>query len=160
MRTFVLLAACSIALTGVAGLGCAKKSKSNKSSPTSVSDPNFTKPVTANSVLEIGHQTLAGTKTVRKGESTVTDDAALAVFTAELHPKLKQYCAGGCHDVNQRPFASDAASLAYETAKGFMTVDPEDSQMIINIKAGHNGTNPAWAAEFSPAITKVAEAIE
>lgn len=159
MRVLILAVVCATSLT--AGLGCAKKKKKGDSSgSSSVIDPNFEKPISATSILNIGVQTLAGTKLVSKNDVSTVADPAMAVFEAEIYPKVRQYCAESCHNVNQLPFASDAVTLAFETAKPFMTVNPEDSQMIKNIKASHNGTNPAWAAEIGPAITKVAEALK
>lgn len=155
MRKILMLALCGASF--LAAPAC-KKKKSGGSAASEV-DPNFEKPVTASSVLELGSAQLAGTKIVSQNDVSATSDPALAVFAAELHPKLKQYCAAGCHDMNQRPFASDAISLAYEMAKPFMADNPDDSQMIKNIRASHNGTNPAWAAEVGAAIQKVAAAI-
>lgn len=158
-RTLAIVVAGTLALLGTAACSKKKKGGGDASAPAAVEDPNFAKPVSASSILEIGSQSLVASKTVRKNEMSTEADPALAVFEAELYPKVRQYCAAGCHDVNQRPFASDAVSLAYEIAKPFMTVNPDDSQMIINIKASHNGTDPAWAEEVGAAITKVAESM-
>lgn len=156
-RFMAIVVGLSVALGG--SWSCAKKKKKDSSTPAAIVDGNFEKPISAASTLEIGHALLAGTKLVTKNEIAAADDPALKVFEAELYPKLKLYCAAGCHDVNAKPFASDAVSLAFETAKPYMTDNVEDSQMIKNIKASHNGTKPEWAAIVGPSIQKVAEAI-
>ncbi len=141
--------------------GACSKSKGRKSAPaTTVVAPTpgvpvLEKPLDNKSVLVIGNKYLAATKT----EAVVAGgapDAALNEFQAELYPKLKTYCGTACHSNNAFPFASAGAPLAYQTAKKYMTANPDDSKMIQNIKAGHNGVDPAIAAELAPMIKKVA----
>lgn len=147
---------------GLTLLACSKKTSSAKKSETeakATSEFKFEKPLTPQSSLVIGSPILAGSKTMTAAEIEANNDPALAVFQSDLHPKLKQYCAGGCHDQNQKPFASDAVSLAYETAKPYLKANAEESQMIINIRNAHNNTNPAWEAEIAPAIETVAGAM-
>jgi len=70
---------------------------------------------------------------------------------------LKGYC-GQCHaGQNAVPLASAGIDLAYQTAKKYVAVDPEASQIIKNVRAAHNGVTPAWADELAPFVKEVAE---
>ena len=148
-----------VALVGLAGGGAACNKKNGSGSKGAAPAPTavLPTPLDNKSVLVIGTKYLAATKT--QTATTAAPDAALALFTTTLYPKLKVYCAAGCHVANAFPFASDGAPLAYQTAKKYMTANPDDSKMIQNIKAGHNGVKPEWAAELAPLIKAVAAAV-
>ena len=149
----------ALTIASIAVLASCSKKKSMSSSPaSSIADPNFERPLSPNSFLSIGRQNLVGTKIITKNDSLIAGDPGFKAFEANLYPKLRQYCASGCHDVNKRPFASEGVTLAYEVARPFLTANPDDSPMVQNIRASHNGTNPEWAPEVAAAIAKVVEA--
>lgn len=112
-------------------------------------------PLDASSVLVIGSKQLVATKTIA-APAIDASNTAYAAFSSELYPKLRTYCATACHAVNAYPFASDGTPLAFEIAKAYMTSNPDNSKMIQNIRASHNGVDPALAAELAPPIQKVA----
>jgi hypothetical protein len=152
-----LLLALALALTATA---CGKKNghKNNAATPAAAAAlPVLANPLDDKSVLVIGNKYLAATKIQAAGEGA--PEPGLAAFSTELYPKLRDNCGPGCHAVNAYPFASDGAPLAFQTAKKYMTANPDDSKMIQNIKSGHNGVKPDLAADFSAAIAKVAAAM-
>lgn len=114
-------------------------------------------PLDAKSVLVISDKLLAATTIEAKASGSV-QDPQLKAFEAGLYLKLKANCAAGCHAVNAFPFASDGVSLAWSVAKRYIAANPDESKMIQNVKAGHNGVNPALASELSALIQKVATA--
>lgn len=77
-------------------------------------------------------------------------------FAAGLYPKLQAYC-GQCHGgQNDFPFASPGLDLAWVTAQRYLSADPAQSKIIQNVRAGHNGVDPAWEGELAPLIGELA----
>lgn len=109
--------------------------------------------------LIISPNRLVASKTVPKALSGQPEDPAFSSFSGGLYVSLKNHCSP-CHaGQNAVPFASPGVDLAFATAKKYVNDDPEKSQIVINIRARHNGVDPAWAAEIAPLVQDVAAQI-
>lgn len=156
-QTKILIVAMSFAALVLAG--CKKDEKKSAPSSTTLSGP-YSGELNANSSLVISPGKVIAGKALAQSTDTIQGDPGRAEFEAGLYPKLKEYCSGsGCHSDNRYPFAAEAPFLAFDAFKQFANVDPEASQIIINIRANHNGVDPAWAEIVAPLVQEVSEKI-
>jgi mono/diheme cytochrome c family protein len=114
----------------------------------------------AGAALVISKASIVAVKKLPKGEAPAGDGAAADPrrerFAAGLYPKLQGYC-GQCHGgQNDFPFASPGLDLAWVTAQRYLSADPAQSKIIQNVRAGHNGVDPAWEEELAPLIGELA----
>ena len=81
---------------------------------------------------------------------------SLTVFSATLHPVLKQSC-GGCHGAGQAPeFAVTNASLAHSTTINSNLVsfsNPASSRLVQKVLQGHNGISSSIATSMQNQIS-------
>lgn len=146
-----------LALLGSSLISCQDVKPKEVTKPTqSLGDAYGTTAVSAKSAVVISTAKVVGVTTIAKGHGGAADPAR-EDFRLGLYVKMKQYCSP-CHaGQNAFPFASPGLDLAYATAKKYVTVDPAASKIIQQINAAHNAAQPAWAAEFAPLITSMAQ---
>ncbi len=149
----VLLLAC----LGASLPACQDVKPKDVTKPTqSLGDAYGSTAVTAKSAVVISTSKVVAVTTIAKGHGGAVDPAR-EDFRLGLYVKMKQYCSP-CHaGQNSFPFASPGLDLAYATAKKYVTVDSAASRIIQQINAGHNGAQPAWATEFAPLVTSMAQ---
>jgi mono/diheme cytochrome c family protein len=110
--------------------------------------------------LVISKASIVAVRKLPKSDAAAGDAAAADLrrerFAAGLYPKLQGYC-GQCHGgQNDVPFASPGLDLAWVTAQRYLSANPEQSKIILNVRSGHNGVDPAWADELAPLIGELA----
>lgn len=153
MKSIFILWACLLIL-----IACSDKDQDGEGdlAPARLGEP-FNADLQASTSLVVSEAKLIGTKTLI-GAAKNSDDVGLSMFEVDgLYELVKTHC-GSCHAGQSKgpQFASAGVHLAYESIKPYLTHNPDDSLIVANIRAGHNGVAPRLAAAFADKIDQLA----